>query len=67
MSIIEPGNYIAGTNIFTKETVGNLADNMWNKMSDVVKKDYGREYFDAKVNLELCYLCVGLLCNDIYK
>lgn len=50
VSIIEPGNYIAGTNIFTPESVSELAKKMWQDMGHQVKVDYGREYFDKKVN-----------------
>lgn len=56
VSIIEPGNYIAGTNIFTKESVSDLSTKMWNDMDDIVKADYGREYFDKKV-LEMIGYC----------
>lgn len=47
--LIEPGNYIAGTNIFTAETVGAMGQKLWNTMSEEVQKDYGRKYFNSKV------------------
>nr|CAB3225332.1 D-beta-hydroxybutyrate dehydrogenase, mitochondrial-like [Phallusia mammillata] len=49
VSIIEPGNYIAGTNIFTKSSVKQIGDGMWEKMTDEVKEDYGRDLFDRRV------------------
>nr|XP_039271857.1 D-beta-hydroxybutyrate dehydrogenase, mitochondrial-like isoform X1 [Styela clava] len=60
VSIIEPGNYIAGTNIFTKQSVAALGDRMWGEMSETAKADYGREYFDRKVNEMVGYCNAGV-------
>ncbi|CAH2247861.1 D-beta-hydroxybutyrate dehydrogenase, mitochondrial-like [Pelobates cultripes] len=46
---IEPGNFIAATNIFTKDGVEKQAEEMWEKASDVVQEDYGKPYFIQQV------------------
>ena len=48
--MIEPGNYIAGTNIFTKASVEKLADEIWNKMPHNIREDYGKKWFDSRVS-----------------
>ena len=50
VSIIEPGNYIAGTNIFSVKGVRKLGDSMWREMPDQVKEDYGKDLFEKKVS-----------------
>ncbi len=49
VSIIEPGNFVSATGIFTKEKVHDLASKMWNNMPDTVREDYGRQKFDNYV------------------
>ncbi|KAK7084180.1 (2R,3R)-2,3-butanediol dehydrogenase [Halocaridina rubra] len=60
VSIIEPGNFVAGTDIFTDESVKLQADAMWSAMEDDLKKDVGREYFDEQVNLMMSYTNGGI-------
>uniref|UniRef100_H2ZLU1 Uncharacterized protein n=1 Tax=Ciona savignyi TaxID=51511 RepID=H2ZLU1_CIOSA len=60
VSIIEPGNYIAGTSIFTEDGVKKLGDSMWSKMPDNVKEDYGKELFDYRVKEMQTYCSKGM-------
>ncbi|XP_033118092.1 D-beta-hydroxybutyrate dehydrogenase, mitochondrial-like isoform X2 [Anneissia japonica] len=49
VSIIEPGNFIAATNIFTDESIKRLSTKLWNGMKPEVQEAYGREEFDKSV------------------
>ena len=49
VSIIEPGHYIAATNIYTEESVNRMGEIMWKSMSDEVRNAYTKEYFDSRV------------------
>lgn len=49
VSMLEPGNYIAGTNIFTKQSVKKLSKEIWSKMTDDVKSAYGKPWFDSRI------------------
>ncbi|XP_037782916.1 D-beta-hydroxybutyrate dehydrogenase, mitochondrial-like isoform X2 [Penaeus monodon] len=60
VSLIEPGNYIAGTSIFTEKTIQNDASRMWNAMSEDVRADYGRQHFEARVGLMRKYATGGM-------
>lgn len=55
VSIIEPGNFVAGTDIFTDESVKRQADAMWNAMDEDLRNDVGKEYFDEQVKLMMSY------------
>ncbi|XP_066972239.1 D-beta-hydroxybutyrate dehydrogenase, mitochondrial-like isoform X2 [Macrobrachium rosenbergii] len=45
--IIEPGNYVAGTSVYTEKVVDANAESLWLDMDDQVKEDYGgRDGFD---------------------
>jgi len=59
VSLLEPGNFIAGTNIFNEKFVKSQADLMWSEMSEDVKKVYGKEYFDQKVTVMRSYMSNG--------
>ncbi|XP_065579813.1 D-beta-hydroxybutyrate dehydrogenase, mitochondrial-like isoform X4 [Artemia franciscana] len=59
VSVIEPGNYIAGTALYTKASVDAQAKNMWENMPEVVKDDYGKAYFDAKIDQMHGYTATG--------
>ncbi|XP_018119126.1 D-beta-hydroxybutyrate dehydrogenase, mitochondrial isoform X2 [Xenopus laevis] len=39
---IEAGNFIAATELFTKEGVERRGDEMWEEASDIVRADYGK-------------------------
>ena len=60
VSILEPGNFIAGTNIFNEKFVKAQADLMWNAMDAEVKNVYGKEYFDKKVEVMRSYMNNGI-------
>jgi len=60
VSILEPGNFIAGTNIFNQQFVTSQADYMWGNMTDEVKNCYGKEYFDSKVATMAGYMKGGI-------
>ena len=49
VSVLEPGNFIAGTNIFNEKFVNSQAELMWGAMGEEVKEAYGKDYFDQKV------------------
>ena len=49
VSVLEPGNFIAGTNIFNEKFVNSQAELMWGAMGEEVKAAYGKTYFDQKV------------------
>uniref|UniRef100_A0A8C5PCX3 Ketoreductase domain-containing protein n=1 Tax=Leptobrachium leishanense TaxID=445787 RepID=A0A8C5PCX3_9ANUR len=46
---VEPGNFIAATNIITKESVEKIGADMWEKASEVVREDYGKANFIQQV------------------
>ncbi|KAG7175415.1 D-beta-hydroxybutyrate dehydrogenase-like 1 [Homarus americanus] len=59
VSIIEPGNYIAGTNIFTESLIQEHGRKMWEAMSEEVKADYGKDHFQARIDLMRQYSKAG--------
>ncbi|XP_065530934.1 D-beta-hydroxybutyrate dehydrogenase, mitochondrial isoform X2 [Lathamus discolor] len=50
VSIVEPGNFIAATNLYSPERIKAIADKMWDELPEIVRKDYGRKYFDEQVS-----------------
>ncbi|XP_069753361.1 D-beta-hydroxybutyrate dehydrogenase, mitochondrial [Narcine bancroftii] len=48
VSIIEPGNYLAATDILTHSHIESTAHRLWNETSEIVKDDYGKAYFDRQ-------------------
>ncbi|XP_053566170.1 D-beta-hydroxybutyrate dehydrogenase, mitochondrial [Bombina bombina] len=46
---IEPGNFIAATGIFTKESVERRGIEMWEEASDLLRNDYGKLHFSQEV------------------
>merc|ERR1712127_102127 len=60
VSVLEPGNFIAGTNIFNEKFVNQQAELMWGAMDEEVKKTYGKEYFDQKVTIMRSYMSGGI-------
>eukprot|EP00058_Branchiostoma_floridae_P027066 XP_002612557.1 3-hydroxybutyrate dehydrogenase [Branchiostoma floridae] len=46
VSIIEPGNFISATNIFTEESIENTALELWDGMTEEVKEAYGKKALD---------------------
>ncbi|KAG8445106.1 hypothetical protein GDO86_010031 [Hymenochirus boettgeri] len=49
VSVVEPGNFIAATSLYSPEKIKAIADKMWEELPEVVKNDYGRKYFDEKI------------------
>nr|XP_060617932.1 D-beta-hydroxybutyrate dehydrogenase, mitochondrial-like [Anolis sagrei ordinatus] len=47
--IVEPGNFIAGTSLYSSEGIKATAEKMWEEMPETVRQDYGRKYFDEQV------------------
>jgi len=60
VSVLEPGNCIADTNIFNETFVKSQADLMWDNMNDEVKSAYGKPYFDQKVAVMRSYMNNGI-------
>ncbi|XP_072897491.1 D-beta-hydroxybutyrate dehydrogenase, mitochondrial-like isoform X4 [Hemitrygon akajei] len=48
VSIIEPGNCIAATDILTRDRIENIAHRLWNETDEVVQEDYGKGYIDRQ-------------------
>uniref|UniRef100_A0A8D2IDH2 D-beta-hydroxybutyrate dehydrogenase, mitochondrial n=1 Tax=Urocitellus parryii TaxID=9999 RepID=A0A8D2IDH2_UROPR len=49
VSVVEPGNFIAATSLYSPERIQAIAKKMWDELPEVVRKDYGRKYFDEKI------------------
>lgn len=60
VSILEPGNFIAGTNIFNEDFVMAQAELMWNNMDQEIKDAYGKDYFNQKVEIMRGYMNNGI-------
>lgn len=60
VSILEPGNFIAGTNIFNETFVKGQAELMWNNMDTEIKDAYGKDYFNQKVEIMRSYMNNGI-------
>ena len=48
VSLLEPGNLIAATNIFNPKFVQDQADIMWKHMGEEVESAYGEAYFKVR-------------------
>ncbi|KAB1283899.1 D-beta-hydroxybutyrate dehydrogenase; mitochondrial [Camelus dromedarius] len=49
VSVVEPGNFIAATSLYSLEHIRAIANKMWDELPEVVRKDYGKKYFDEAV------------------
>ncbi|XP_038604874.1 D-beta-hydroxybutyrate dehydrogenase, mitochondrial [Tachyglossus aculeatus] len=49
VSVVEPGNFIAATSLYSPERIQAIAEKMWDNLPEVVREDYGRKYFDDKI------------------
>lgn len=49
VSVVEPGNFIAATSLYSPERIQAIARKMWDELPEVVRQDYGRKYFDEKI------------------
>ncbi|KAK8398226.1 hypothetical protein O3P69_003858 [Scylla paramamosain] len=63
VSLIEPGNYVAATNILANDNVRAHGKAMWDGMSQGVREAYTQKYFDATVENLLTYAHIG--CRDV--
>ncbi|CAB3384705.1 Hypothetical predicted protein [Cloeon dipterum] len=46
VSIVEPGNFIAATSLYSMDAVKSHSSRMWNAMSDELKNAYGEDYYN---------------------
>ena len=58
--MIEPGNFLAGTNMFNDKIINRAAESMWNNMTEEVKDAYGKDYFQDRVNIMKGYMDTGI-------
>ncbi|KAM9037948.1 D-beta-hydroxybutyrate dehydrogenase, mitochondrial-like isoform 2-T5 [Sarcophilus harrisii] len=54
VSVVEPGNFIVATRIYSPERIQATAQKMWENLPEAVRKDYGKQYFHQRVsNMEV--------------
>ncbi|XP_072178602.1 D-beta-hydroxybutyrate dehydrogenase, mitochondrial-like [Diadema setosum] len=46
VSIVEPGNFMAATNIYTSDNIDRVRDELWEHMKDEQKEVYGKYFTD---------------------
>ncbi|XP_057593864.1 D-beta-hydroxybutyrate dehydrogenase, mitochondrial [Hippopotamus amphibius kiboko] len=59
VSVVEPGNFIAATSLYGAERIRAIARKMWDELPEVVRRDYGRKYFDERVASMEAYCSSG--------
>lgn len=59
VSVVEPGNFIAATSLYSPERLRAIAQQMWAELPEVVRQDYGREYFEQKIRTMQSYCNSG--------
>ncbi|ELK17612.1 D-beta-hydroxybutyrate dehydrogenase, mitochondrial [Pteropus alecto] len=59
VSVVEPSNYIAATSICGPKRIQAIANKMWDELPEVVRKDYGKKYFDEKIAVMETYCIRG--------
>lgn len=47
--VVEPGNFIAATSLYSPGRIQAIATEMWTELPEVVREDYGERYFDEKI------------------
>ncbi|XP_016055510.1 PREDICTED: D-beta-hydroxybutyrate dehydrogenase, mitochondrial [Miniopterus natalensis] len=47
--VVEPGNFVAATSLYSPERIQAIANKMWDELPEVVRKDYGKKYFNEKI------------------
>ncbi|XP_063237299.1 D-beta-hydroxybutyrate dehydrogenase, mitochondrial-like [Bacillus rossius redtenbacheri] len=57
--IIEPGNFVNATGIFTPDSIRRDAEALWKRIPSDVQKDYTKEYFDAVIENMIYYSTKG--------
>ncbi len=60
VSMIEPGNFLSGTNMLNEKAIKEASDQMWAGMSDEVRASYGEAYFRQRVEIMRGYMNTGL-------
>uniref|UniRef100_UPI0037E94B4C D-beta-hydroxybutyrate dehydrogenase, mitochondrial n=1 Tax=Semicossyphus pulcher TaxID=241346 RepID=UPI0037E94B4C len=46
VSVVEPGNFIVATGIFTRDIIASTANKLWSEAPSQVKEDYGKAHFE---------------------
>uniref|UniRef100_A0A8C3WN56 D-beta-hydroxybutyrate dehydrogenase, mitochondrial n=1 Tax=Catagonus wagneri TaxID=51154 RepID=A0A8C3WN56_9CETA len=46
VSVVEPGNFIVATSLYSPERIRAIATQMWEQVPEAVRRDCGRKYFD---------------------
>ena len=59
VSVIEPGNFVNATGIFTTDVIRKQAAELWEQIPDPIKKDYTKEFYDNLVHNMIKYSTVG--------
>ena len=49
VSILEPGNYLGGTQILNPERIKELTEKLWSGVDDRTRKYYPRDVFEKRV------------------
>jgi len=57
--IVEPGNFVNATGVFTPSSIRRDAAALWNEIPEPIQKDYTKEYFDRLVNNMIKYSTCG--------
>merc|ERR1712223_1087974 len=60
VSMLEPGNFLAGTKLFDNEIINRTADDMWQNMASEVKNGYGEDFFNSRKELMKSYNNSGM-------
>lgn len=61
VSLLEPGNFVAATSIFSQKFIKEQADSMWdNSMTEEVKSAYGEAYFNKRVEIMSSFMSGGI-------
>ncbi|XP_068137246.1 D-beta-hydroxybutyrate dehydrogenase, mitochondrial-like [Hyperolius riggenbachi] len=58
--LIEPGNFIAATGIFTREGVERRGEEMWEQASEIVRDDYGKVHFSQQLAKMKSFVNAGM-------
>ncbi|XP_056421341.1 D-beta-hydroxybutyrate dehydrogenase, mitochondrial-like [Hyla sarda] len=58
--IVEPGNFVAATGIFTRDGVEKRGQDMWDQASETVRDDYGKINFSHQVARMKAFVSSGV-------
>lgn len=59
VSVVEPSNYVIATSFGSPQRIQAIANKMWDELPEVVRKDYGKKYFDEKITVMETYCTQG--------